>query len=208
MNFKRRGNRISLYRSTWVPKGPDTPHGYTRQTFIGSIPADATATPPELDELLTHGERYTLERRIIAPANAQQEASARQAKHREVDPLWRLDDALRLVNEAAERSQTMAVVASRTQLLKSALEKVKTVGGGAVAPQDSPQTEPLLEVLKAIAEATDAVRKGRYGRGPQSGFRKTSVFRQWTEILAAVDGGERSLLRALQAAGFATRRKH
>jgi hypothetical protein len=208
MNFKRRGNRISLYRSTWVPKGPDVPHGHTRQYYVGSIPADAIDLPFELAAQLSHEECVALERRILAPARSEREAAVRHSKQREADPAWRLDEALRLVNEAAERSQTAAVTATRTQLLKSAVDKVKTVGGAAATSTAINPSDPLRDALKAIAAATDAVRQGRYGRGPQSGFRKTAVFRQWTEILAAVDGGEQSLLRALQDAGFASRRKH
>lgn len=207
MNFKRRGNRISLYRSIWVPKGPDVPHGYASQNYIGSISADATTLDSELAELLSAAERSTLEYRVLAPARAEQEAAVRRSKQREADPAWRMEEALRLVNEAAERSQTTAVPATRAQSLKSAVDKVKTFGGAASGPSAITPSDPLRDALKAIGAATEAVRQGRYGRGPQSGFRKTTVFRQWTEILAAVDGGERSLLRALQAMGFASRRK-
>lgn len=208
MNFKRRGSRVSLYRSTWVSKGPGVSHGHTRQTFIGSLAADATAVPPALVAQLTPAELVELERKLLAPAIAAREAAGRQLKLREADPAWRLDEALRLVNEAIERSHALPVLTTRPQSLKAAADRLKTLGCAPAATQTTTTADPLREALRAIATASDAVRQGRYGRGPISGFRKTAVFRQWTEILAAVDGGERSLLRALQDAGFASRRKH
>lgn len=206
MHFKRRGNRISLYRSHWVPKGPDVPHGYTHQTFVGSIEADATSLPNELALLLTPSECAMVERRIIVPATLSKEAARQQAMQHQVDPLWRLTEALRLVEEAAVHSQTAAVSAERTERVLAALKRVRTVEPGPSTHQGL-ASDPLQEAVKAIQAATAAVQRGRYGRAPASGFRKTPVFRRWTDILAAVDGGENSLLRALQNAGFASRRK-
>ena len=208
MNFKRRGNRVSLYRSIWVPKGPEVPHGYTHQAFVGSISADATSIPTELAARLTPDECNAVEQKILAPAAVAREAACRQMKQRAADPAWRLDEALRLVNEAVERSQALPVLATRTQLLKSAVDRVKTLGSPSAAAQATNAVDPMREALKAISAASEAVRQDRYGRGPKNGFRKTAVFRQWTEILAAVDGSERSLQRALQDAGFASRRKY
>lgn len=208
MNLKRRGNRVSLYRSMWVSKGPGVSHGHTRQTFIGSLKADATEVPPALAAQLTPDECVDLERKLLAPAAAAREEASRLSKQREADPAWRLEEALRLVNEAVERSQALPVLTTRPQLLKAAVDRLKTLGFASAAPQTTTNADSLREALRAIAAASEAVRQGRYGRGPLSGFRKTAVFRQWTEILAAVDGGERSLLRALQDAGFASRRKH
>jgi len=205
VNFKRRGNCISLYRSVWVPKGPDVPHGYTRQYYVGSIRADATSLPPELSHMLSHDECVLLERKVLRPARYAQEEELQYAKARETDPIWRLEEALRLINEAAARSQANAVVASHVQLLKTAADKVKTIGAAAVTPP--PPSDPLRDALMAIEAAAEAVRQGRYGRAPSNGFRKTAVFKQWTKILAGINGDERSLLRALQAVGFATRRK-
>lgn len=208
MNLKRRGHRVSLYRSIWVPKGPDVPHGYSHQTFVGSIATDATSIPTELAARLTPDECNAVEQKILAPAALAREAACRQFKQREADPAWRLDEALRLVNEAVERSQALPVLTTRPQSLKAAADRLKTLGCASAAAQATTPADPLREALRVIVTASEAVRQGRYGRGPLSGFRKTAVFRQWTEILAAVDGGERSLLRALQDAGFATRRKH
>ncbi len=206
MNFKRRGNRISLYKSTWIPKGPDVPHGYTLQTFVGSIAADATELPSGLQLALSPDERRTLERRVIEPARLAKETGIRQARLRAADPGWRLEEALRLVNEAAECSLTSAVQDGKKRALKSALENVRAVGAATSHGSSVVASEPLREALKAVKVATEAVKQGRYGHGPKIGFRNTSVFRQWTEIVAAVDGGEHSLLRALQGAGFATKR--
>lgn len=206
MHFKRRGNRISLYRSHWVPKGPNVPHGYTHQTFVGSIEADATSLPTGLSLLLTPSECAMVERRVIVPATLAKEAARQQALLHQVDPVWRLTEALRLVEEAAAHSQAAAVSAARTERVLAALKKVRTVESAPSAHQGS-APDPLQEAVKAIKAAAEAVQRGRYGRAPASGFRKTPVFRRWTDILAAVDGGDNSLLRALQSAGFASRRK-
>lgn len=207
MNFKRRGNRISLYRSIWVPKGPNVTHGHTCQYYVGSICADATALPSELADKLSTDECAALECKVLGPAREAKTAELRRAQAREVDPNWRLDEALRLVAEAALRSQADGVLISRIQALKTAVGKVKTVGALPEAPSALFSSDPLGEALKAIAAASQAVRQGRYGRAPDSGFRKTQVFKQWTAILAAIDGAEGSLLRALQEVGYATRRK-
>ncbi len=206
MHFKRRGNRISLYRSHWVPRGPGVTHGYTSQTFVGSIEADATSLPSELAMLLTPSECAKVERHIIAPATLEKEAANQLALQHQVDPLWRLSEALRLVEEAATHSQTAAVSAVRTERVLAALRKVRTVEPAPSAHQGS-APDPLQEAVKAIRAAAEAVQRGRYGRAPASGFRKTPVFRRWTDILAAVDGGENSLLRALQKAGGASKLK-
>jgi hypothetical protein len=90
VNFKRRGNRISLYGSSWVPKGPEVSQGNTRQALVGSIQADATEISLELAAQLTQDECTALASRILAPAAAAQEAKIRRAKQREADPAWRL----------------------------------------------------------------------------------------------------------------------
>ncbi|EHL20636.1 hypothetical protein KYG_22311 [Acidovorax sp. NO-1] len=207
MNFKRRGSRISLYRSIWVPKGPGVTHGHTCQYYVGSICVDATALPSELAVKLSPDECAALERKVLGPAREAKTAELRRAQAREVDPNWRLDEALRLVGEAALRSQADGVMVSRVQALKAAVDKVNTVGDLPEAPSEQAPSDPLGEALNAIAAASQAVRQGRYGRAPDTGFRKTRVFKQWTAILAAIDGAESSLLRALQEAGYATRRK-
>jgi len=104
---------------------------------------------------------------------------------------------LRLVNEAAERSQVLLVLTARPQLLRVAVDMVKMFGAASSVSQPIPTSGPLLEALKAIAAASEAVRKGHYGRRPKNGFRNTAGFRHWTEILVVVDGSELSLLRAL-----------
>lgn len=205
MNFKRRGNSISLYRSTWVPKGPGVPHGYTCQTYVGTIQADALNLPTNLAERLSPAECAALERRVLGPARLAHEEATRRARLREADPRWRLDEALRLVNEAVALSQNASVTDSLTKAIKSAVEKVTTIGSSTT--YDKTQApDALREAHRAITAAATAVRSGQYGRGPENGFRKTSVYRQWTEIQQAVDGSEQSLLRALQDAGYASRR--
>ena len=67
--------------------------------------------------------------------------------------------------------------------------------------------EKLEEALAAIKAAAEAVRNGEYGRAPVEGARSTRAYRLWSELYRAVEGDERSLLRALQEKGFVKVRK-
>lgn len=204
MHFKSRGNRISLYRSHWIPKSDDVPHGYTHQRFVGSIEADAVDISPALRQLLTPDELSQLEQRVLLPAAAAREAAASAAARREQDPVWRIREATRLIDEASARSKARPVSNYlAAELRRSASALILTTPHTA---QPLTKSDPLNDALVAIKAAAQAVERGQYGRAPEAGFRKTPVFQRWTEILAAVDGAHGSLLRALQNAGFASRR--
>lgn len=112
MHFKKRGNRISLYRSHWIPKSDDVPHGYTHQRFVGSIEADAIDVSPRLRQLLTPDELSQLEQRVLQPAAAAREAAAKDAARRDQDPVWRIREATRLIDEASARSRARPVGAA------------------------------------------------------------------------------------------------
>lgn len=205
MHFKKRGNRISIYRSHWIPKSGDVPHGYAQQRFVGSIEADAVDVSPELRRLLTPDELSQLEQRVLQPAAAARDAAANDAARRDQDPVWRIREATRLVEEAAARSKTRPVSSHLVEELRRFASALVLTTAQSV--QLRGQLDPLNDALVAIKAAAHAVERGQYGRAPATGFRKTEVFRRWTEILAAIDGTEKSLLRALQHAGFASRRK-
>jgi hypothetical protein len=65
----------------------------------------------------------------------------------------------------------------------------------------------LRDALAAIKAARDAVLAGRYGTAPAEGVRATYPYKKWAEIFEAVEGtGSDSLMRALQAKGFAKTR--
>jgi endo-1,4-beta-mannosidase len=74
------------------------------------------------------------------------------------------------------------------------------------APRERPQ-DALSQALNAVRAAAQAVREGAYGRAPASGVRETRTYKLWAEMVEAVDGGQGSLLRALQDRGFAKTRK-
>lgn len=205
MHFKTRGNRISLYRSHWIPKSDAVPHGYTRQHFVGSIEADAVDVSPALRQLLTPDELLQVEQRVLKPAATAREEAANKAARREQDPVWRIKEAARLLDEAAVRSKVRPVPHYIAEDLRRSLSSVTLTTPH--KPQSQGHLDPLNNALVAIKAAAQAVERGQYGRAPEAGFRKTKTFRLWTEILAAVDGESGSLLRALQNAGFASRRK-
>ena len=140
------------------------------------------------------------------------------AECREVDALWRLDEAARLVLEAAKRSESAAVPTAKVSLVQAALSRVRTIGQTFAVAQipapfvqatsnDAFKADPLRDALLAIKAARDAVLARKYGRTPAEGVRATYPYRVWADILQAVEGSsDDSLMRALQSQGFAKTR--
>jgi hypothetical protein len=213
MHIKTRGKskRANLYRSSWIHKGTEggNTHGFSRQTFVGSLPVDAEAIPDDIKLRLSSEELAFVERAVIAPAKAASEKARREAEHKERDPMWRLEEALRLLGEAASLSVDAHVPQGRLKALSEALAGVKGVGA-ASARHDSLLIDPLSEVLNALRAAAHSVRDGHYGDGPQEGVRRTKTYQHWTEICQSVDGTAREggLLRALQSRGWVKAKGH
>lgn len=208
MILKRRGQQLALYRSRWVAKGPGVPHGYAVQDYIGSIAADADAIPQDLALKLTPPESLELERRVFVPARQARQLAQQAAERRERDPIWRLLDAQKLVVQAAELSQGAPVSRHYMDALQRELSRVQFDAPPAPAPalRERPQ-DALGQALNAVRAAAQAVREGAYGRAPATGVRETRTYKLWAELVEAVDGGQGSLLRALQDRGFAKSRK-
>jgi hypothetical protein len=222
MHIKRRGTRAMLYRSSWMPKGANgNTHGYSTQTFVGSLSLEAEALPADLANKFSEAEVCCLENKLFQPARLAAQQKERAAASREADPMWRLDEAIRLTLDAAERSERNVVPNVKVAAVQSALGKVRTVSpsplqgqnaGQPSAPVTSPvaeqgRTDPLKDALTAIKAARDAVAAGKYGVAPAEGVRATYPYRRWAEIFEAIEGaGNDSLLRALQTKGFAKTR--
>jgi len=218
MHIKRRGTRAMLYRSSWVPKGSaGNTHGYSTQEFVASISLDAEGVPPELESKLSAVELEYLETKVFQPARVAEEQRRKQREHHAIDPIWRLDEAARLSAEAAVLSEQGAVPNIKVAAVQAAISRVRMIAPVPTAstttkPQLSAHTEagrsdPLREALAAIKTARDAVIAGRYGSAPAEGVRSTYAYKKWSEIFEAVEGtGGDSLLRALQAKGFAKTR--
>jgi hypothetical protein len=218
MHIKRRSTRALLYRSSWVPKGSaGNTHGYSTQEFVASISLDAEGLPPELESKLTAMELEYLEAKVFRPARIAAEQQRKAREHHVVDPIWRLDEAARLSTEAAVLSERGAVPNVKVAAVQAAISKVRMIAPvHTVSMTDVPQPtantdvvrpDPLREALAAIKAARDAVTAGRYGSAPAEGVRSTYAYKRWSEIFEAVEGtGGDSLLRALQAKGFAKTR--
>lgn len=213
MHKKTRGRTACLYRSRWVPKGTDgNTHGYAVQTFVGSLPIDACSLPDELASRLTEQERLYVEASICRPAREAAEQARREAEQREADPLWRLAEAARLVDESGQRSQQRRVPRARVEAVQDALLRVQVLDPVEVRPGPDKRADPLQDALTAVRAAAAAVRGGAYGRAPENGVRSTRPYRLWSDIWEAVcgtDGGPTngSLMRALQDRGFAKTRQ-
>ena len=218
MHLKRRGMRAMLYRSSWVPKGSaGNTHGYSTQGFVGSISLDAESLPPELENKLSAVELEYLEAKVFRPARIATEQRSKEREHHAVDPIWRLEEAARLSAEAAALSERGAVPNLKVAAVQAAISKVRMIAPvPAVATPtahqpsahaESGRSDPLRDALAAIKTARDAVMAGRYGSAPAEGVRSTYAYKKWSEIFEAVEGtGGDSLLRALQAKGFAKTR--
>lgn len=208
MHIKRRGRMACLYRSRWVPKGAaGNTHGFAVQTYVGGLPLDAGAIPDALAAQLAADERDCVERRVCAPAREAAERARKEAERRELDPIWRLAEARRLVDEAAQRSQRHRVPQDVVQPIVQALERVSVIA--AAQPRTPPpRSDPLSDALTAMRAAAAAIRSGHVGTAPSAGARTTRTYALWAEIVAEVDGtADDSLLASLQGRGFVKRRR-
>jgi hypothetical protein len=213
MHIKYRKQRALLYRSRWIAKGScGNTHGYSKQEFVASLPKDALDIPAEIIPMLTAEESALVQARIVVPAQKEAERESMRAQLRALDPVWRLQEATRLINEAAQLSQKALVTSERISAVERALADVRLQSPApkkaeSMAVASSAKLDPLREALRAIESATQAVQGGMYGNAPTEGVRNTSVYLRWAEIFEAVTGSEEgSLLRALQARGYAKTR--
>lgn len=200
MHIKTRGNKALLYRSTWVPKGAEgNTHGFSRQVYIASLPLEATEIPSDTHAKLTPSEREFIEQRVVQPAQQALARSRADAQKRARDPLWRLDEGLRLVREAAALSAQGAVAAARVRELQNALSTIQVIG---TSPRPV-ERDPLEAAVESLRNAARAVANGYYGPAPEEGVRKSPIYARWLEISEQVDGSAaEGLLRQLQAKGW------
>lgn len=198
-----------VYRSRWVPKGANgNSHGYALQTYVGGLPQDSCAIPDALAARLSVEERDYVERSVCAPAREAVERNRQEGEQREADPVWRLAEARRLVEEAVERSQRRRVPRDHVQAVAEALGRVDAYGAAGQRLQ-AQRPDPLSEALTAIRAAASAVKEGAIGSAPSAGARTTRAYAMWAQIVAEVDGtADNSLLAALQFRGFVKRRRN
>lgn len=206
MLIKRRGQRLAVYRSRWVPKGEGVPHGYSVQHYLGSLGADATVIPPNLLEKLSQQEAAQLEYQVCGPAQEKQRLAEEQERKKELDPVWRLQAARELLAQAASRSAQTRVSRYQVEAVQAELAKVQMTTQQPIGAAPT-QADALLQALKTVQAAAQAVRSGAYGKAPAQGVRETRTYRLWAELVEALDGGAGSLLRALQDQGFVKTRK-
>jgi hypothetical protein len=206
MHLKRRGNLVSLYRSTWVPKGSaGNTHGFSQQRFVGSLPANSTQLSPELVAKLDDAERAFVDKAVFGPARAAAERLAVEARLRERDPIWRIEQAVSLIEEAAQRSETNKVPLARVTSVMKAASGIQTFESSDAKPAPGPtaQSDPMKDAIAALKLAAEAVRQGRYSTAPAEGMKSTRPYKLWVEIQEALDGAhEGSLMRALQSRGY------
>lgn len=193
-----------LYRSKWVAKNTrGNTHGFSVQTFVGSLPINAVSVPETLNGRLTPAELDFVEKQILSPARLAEEQARKVTATRLKDPLWRLEDAQRLLEQVAALSQESSVPAARLRALKEAMACIQVHPRPANAPDQ--QTDPLRDAVSSLEAAAKAVAGGRYGRATPGSSRRSQVYENWQAIVKHVEGGNtgnESLLRALQAMGW------
>ena len=205
MKINIRGRRAYLYRRCWVPVGPGVPHAYSAEDYVGVIHADAESIPEPLLKLLSEAEQAQLHDKVLRPA-----AAARAAlKLRERDPLWRIAEAAKLLQEAAQLSQEHRVPRASLAATMQAVNGIRQIDSGhhLALPSVATSNNKLSEALTAVKVAADAVREGAYGHAPAGGARSTRTYQLWAELSEALDGNRESLLRALQDKGFVKARR-
>ncbi|CAZ87630.1 conserved hypothetical protein [Thiomonas arsenitoxydans] len=209
MHIKTRRNRALLYRSAWVPKGTaGNTHGYTHQRYVGSIPLTAAAISPNLQSKLSPAELAFVESKVCTPARQRASEENRAAEQREMDPAWRIEEALRLLGEAADRSAGQPVPAALVEQLQQVVGGLHAKGS-AVTAVTTESADPLAEALTGIRTAAQSVAAGHYGKAPAEGVRTTRTYKLWSQLLDSVQGDtDGSLLRALQESGYVKRRGH
>lgn len=207
MLIKRRGQRLAVYRSRWIPKGDGVPHGYSAQEYLGSLEADALSIPQSLRERLTAEEVAQLEEKVCRPARDRRRLAEEQERRKELDPVWRLQAARDLVAQAAVRSAQGRVSRYHVEAVQVELAKVQMTSSAQSTVVSNSHQDALLQAVKAVQAAAQVVRSGAYGKAPAQGVRETRTYRRWAELVEALDGGSGSLLRALQDQGFVKTRK-
>jgi len=222
MFIKKRRTLALIYRSAWVAKGTGgNTHGYSVQNYVGSLPLESIEVPTDLAELLSTEELAAVDSKVCDPARRAADEAKRSAERREADPIWRLEEAARLIAEAAVRSEKGVVPDSKLAAIQAAMTAVKSVSQfrPAVVVPPAPiaaklavttameRVDTLRDALDAINAARVAVLAGSYGSAPKEGVRTTYAYKKWADILQAVTGttGD-SLMRALQTRGFAKTR--
>jgi hypothetical protein len=204
MHMKPRGARAALYRSQWIPRAPDVPHGYSKQHFAGSIRLDAVEIPEALRPYLSAEEADWVDARVCAPARKRAAEAITAAAARERDPNWRLMEAARLIHEGAKRSIERPVASRLADEIRRATAAVMQLG----PPSPVPVTQalpgnPVDAVVQAIRAASKLIARPDFPQAPDGGARSSPVYKSWLELTRLIDGAERdSLLRALQAAGY------
>ena len=222
MFIKTRRTLALIYRSAWVAKGTcGNTHGYSIQNYVGSLPLESIEVPTDLAALLSTEELAVVDSKVCDPARRSADEAKRSAERREADPIWRLEEAARLIAEAAHRSQLAVIPDSKLTAIQTAMAAVKSVSqfrpAAVVPPAPIPakptvtsltqRVDTLRDALEAINAARVAVLAGSYGSAPKDGVRTTYAYKKWADILQAVTGttGD-SLMRALQTRGFAKTR--
>ncbi|MDE3105450.1 MAG: hypothetical protein KGK08_09780 [Acidobacteriota bacterium] len=207
MHMKTRRGRALLYRSTWIPKGSaGNTHGYTQQRYVGSIPLTAAAISSSLHSKLTQEEIAFVESKVCTPARQRATEENRAAEQRELDPGWRIEEALGLLGEAEKRSAGQPVPAAILDRVQQAVSRLHAKGS-AVTAVTTKSADPLAEALTAVRTAAQSVAAGHYGKAPAEGVRTTRTYKTWSQLLEAVQGeNDSSLLRALQESGYVKRR--
>lgn len=201
--IRKNKHTARIMRQQYVRKGSeDNDHGFVRQVPLATISLSATQVPPKISEILSTKELEHLQRLVIQPAIQHAERLRKAAEVRERDPVWRLHEAIKWLEEAAQRSEHAAIPDALRQRLDTAS------AGFLPSPVNQHcRADPIDEAIKFVKQATAAVEQGYYGRNTEEPVRKdTPAAKRWADLRAVLLDETDSLQAALQETGWVVKR--
>lgn len=199
--IKRNKYTARVIRQIYVRKNSEgNPEGFLRLESLGQIRLDATEVPKDLAKLLTEAELNRLVSVIVEPARFAKEQAKKLELERQHDPVWRIQQAIALLDEASRlgKGSLPSELAEQLQASIAGLDFKQPFGvkGG-----------PLAIVTQAVRLAKVAIKKGHYGEAPSGAVSKNSpAAKEWAELRNEVVGTKDSLMTNLQKAGWVFKR--
>lgn len=202
--IRKNKHTASILRPRYVRKGTEgNDYGFVRRFRLETISLSATEVPQKISALLSERELEHLHRVVIQPARQKAERARKAAEERERDPIWRLQEAIKWLSEAAKRAKHANIPDELRQHLDAACAPFRP----SRPAQQCQEEDAIQKAVQAVKQATAAVVRGDYGRNTEEQVRKdTLAGKRWADLRAATLDENGSLLAALQEARWVTKR--
>ena len=176
-----------------------------RELGAGALPIDAESVPPELRKRYeyTEDELAYIERKICAPARLRRAAKEAAAEAKAVDPVWRINEAVRLLEEVVSScsEEAISTVHSQLDLLQNIVGKVRSHFTVENTDSTSWLVSLVANACESLAKATALLDTPAIPKAQDTAIRQ-AVNRCWQGLAT-----ERSQLQlALQRKGYVATR--